>query len=356
MKYTTYLKITIFGTLLMLIAFASVTVYVDPLFHYHAPLESMQYPLYDERYMNDGIVRHFEYDAVITGSSMTENFKTSLFDNAFGTHSVKVPFSGGTYKEVNDSLKRAFEHNDSIEVIMRGLDMSMLLEDKDALDYEDYPYYLYDDNLLNDVNYVLNKEILFTFTDYVFTFMRLGGKNTPFDAYKNWNGNYEYNGNRLKEEYMRAEPAESEAVLTPQEVVTLTENVEQNVLALVREHPETEFYFFVPPYSILYWDDCHQRKEVDKMLDAHEKMIELLLPYENVHLYSFFDNTEMICNLNLYRDSYHYNQEVSDKIIESMLYEEGLLTTQNYRGYMETVRTYYTQFDYDGFFENQGVP
>lgn len=78
MKHTTYLKISILGTLLTLAALAGITIYVDPLFHYHAPLGSLQYPLYDERYMNDGIVRHFDYDAIITGSSMTENFKTSF--------------------------------------------------------------------------------------------------------------------------------------------------------------------------------------------------------------------------------------------------------------------------------------
>ncbi len=42
----------------------------DPYFHYHKPFPFVSYRLYDERYINDGISRHFDYDAIITGTSM----------------------------------------------------------------------------------------------------------------------------------------------------------------------------------------------------------------------------------------------------------------------------------------------
>lgn len=45
---------------------AGLTAVVDPFFHYHKPLECLSYPLNNERYQNDGIVKHFDYDAVIT--------------------------------------------------------------------------------------------------------------------------------------------------------------------------------------------------------------------------------------------------------------------------------------------------
>lgn len=38
----------------------------DPFFHFHKPFSFVSYRLYDERYGNDGISRHFDYDAVIT--------------------------------------------------------------------------------------------------------------------------------------------------------------------------------------------------------------------------------------------------------------------------------------------------
>ena len=48
-----------------------VVAFIDPYFHYHAPLPFVRYELNNDRYQNNGIVKHFEYDAIITGSSMT---------------------------------------------------------------------------------------------------------------------------------------------------------------------------------------------------------------------------------------------------------------------------------------------
>lgn len=350
MKNKTYLIITIIGTLLLLAGFAGVNIYVDPLFHYHSAADEFQYPLWDERYMNDGITRNFTYDSIVTGTSMTENFKTSLWDNLFDTMSIKVPFSGGTYKEVNDLLERAFERNDSIKMVLRSLDLNMLIEDKDALDYEDYPDYLYDDNIFNDVNYVLNKDIFFTFTEYVFTFNKLGGNSTDFDTYKNWNGLYEYNEDTMRANHVRGEKKEGEASLTEEEIAMIKGNLEQNVLSLVKEHTETQFYFFIPPYSICYWDDLYRNGEINKIIEAQRIEIELLVPYENIHLYSFFDNTDVICNLNFYRDSLHYNQDISDMIMESMYYGEGRITESNYEEYLNLIRDFYLNFPYDDFF------
>lgn len=85
---------------------------VDPYFHYHAPdTDKYYYTLNNERSQNDGISKHFAYDAIITGTSMTENFKTSEMDAIFGTDSIKVPYAGGSYKEINDNLEIALENN-----------------------------------------------------------------------------------------------------------------------------------------------------------------------------------------------------------------------------------------------------
>ena len=79
MEQSKIYKIWLAGTLVITITalalLASITIYIDPLFHYHAPLKNYEYPINNERYQNDGITRHFTYDGIITGTSMTENFK-----------------------------------------------------------------------------------------------------------------------------------------------------------------------------------------------------------------------------------------------------------------------------------------
>ena len=70
-------------SLILLIIIGGVVAYIDPFFHYHKPNSTFYYTLDNARSQNDGILKHFDYDAVITGSSITENFKTSEFDLLF---------------------------------------------------------------------------------------------------------------------------------------------------------------------------------------------------------------------------------------------------------------------------------
>ena len=350
MKTSTYIKVTVVGILLTLGAFAGINIYVDPLFHYHGPTEGIEYPLYDERYMNYGIAKHFEYDSIITGTSLTQNFKASQWDNYFGTKSIKTPFAGASYKEVNDLLICAFEHNDSIATVMRSLDPTMLIMEKDEMDYSDYPDYLYDDNIFNDVNYVLNKDIFFQFTEYVHTFMSLGGITTNFDTYKNWSGQYQYDENLMRQNFVRREKVDEITMLSEDDIRKIKENLEANVISLARENPETDFYLFFPPYSIYYWDDLSQDGMMIRMLDAHQMAIEMLLEYENIKLFSFMDATDIVCNLNYYKDSVHYNQEISDVMIDSMAMGSHRLTKENYMDYMNHMREFYGNFDYEALF------
>ena len=149
--------------LILLCTIGAVTYYIDPYFHSHYPhTDKYSYELFNERYQNDGIIRHFNYDAVITGTSMTEQFKTSEMDALFGTQSIKVPYSGATYKEINDSLRTVLRYQPELKMIVRGLDMNRFVAAPDEMRYElkEYPTYLYNDNPIDDVKYLLNKDAI----------------------------------------------------------------------------------------------------------------------------------------------------------------------------------------------------
>ncbi len=100
-------------TALFILLIGSVILFwiIDPYFHFHKPFSFVSYRLYDERYINDGISRHFDYDAIITGMSMAQNFKTSEADKFLGVKSVKETFSGADYKEISKNLGRALKYN-----------------------------------------------------------------------------------------------------------------------------------------------------------------------------------------------------------------------------------------------------
>ena len=98
-----------------------------------------------------------------------------------------------------------------------------------------------------------------------------------------------------------------------------------------------------------------QRTGLDTLewrISLEEAMIERLLPYENVRLFSFNNHFELICDLNNYFDSVHYTEEVGNHVLEWMKNGEYELTEGNYEAYIREITEFYMSFDYDAFFED----
>lgn len=337
---------------LLLVGVVSLTIFVDPLFHYHKPLSILQYPLNNERYQNDGIVKNFTYNAIITGTSMTQNFKSSEMDELFQVKSVKVPFSGGSLKEINQNLERAIKHNDKIQYIVRGVDFNYLMQDKDTMRYElsTYPTYLYNDSLFDDTRYFLNKDVLFKNTLGVISYTKKGSKTTSFDQYSNWNNQYVFGKESVEKEYKRLAKKQKNEPLTIDERNTVIENVKQNLLQIAKDNPQIQFYYFYTPYSIYYWDDVNNQGILLKKIEAEKIATEMMLDVDNIHLYSFWNNVEMISNLDNYKDIAHYGEWINSDILKWMKNGDYLLSKLNYESYYKNIEKIYVNYNYEALF------
>ena len=338
-----------------LFATAAITIYRDPFFHYHAPLPGYRYPQKEypennERYLNDGITKNFSYGGIITGTSMTENMKASDAERLFDARFIKVPYAGAKYREINDNLTRAYQTDREIKYIIRALDYNDLVADKDAYDETfRYPTYLYNDNPFDDVRYVLNKSVLLEETLSVVKVENGPGSAVNFDTYGNWNAYYstKFGARNVLATYQLPKTPKPPRVLTEEEKEMLFKNLRQNVTDLADAHPETTFYLYFPPHSICYWDILQNGGETDWHLEAEKLAIEELLRHPNIKLYAFFDNFELVCDLDNYKDYLHYGEWVNTWILECLKKEEHLLTEDTYQTYMKNVRDFYTSYDYE---------
>ena len=351
MKAKTCFLLVLLLTLAVLLSMAAVTVWVDPYFHYHGPREGLAYVLEKERYQNDGIVRNFSYDGLISGTSMCGNFKTSEFDELFGLRSVKAMFSGGSFREVGDNLRRALAANGDLRYIVRSLDYSYLVRDKDYFRYDDYPSYLYDDELLNDVSYVLDKNALLDSLE-VLRRTREGKSMTTFD----WYGSFDYSTGTMPLSYF-GQRAGTEGVryedcggLSPEWQEKIRQNVEQNVASLAREYPEVQFYLFFPPCSIYYWDQELQYGSLREDVEAIRIAVEILAPIENVHLFSYADCEELILNLDDYSELAHYSADTNSRLLGWMREGVGEIPSDGGAAYGEALEAFFRDFDFDGLF------
>ena len=135
----------------------------------------------------------------------------------------------------------------------------------------------------------------------------------------------------------------------------LDRNIEQNVVSTIRDNPDITFYIFLPPYSICWWDSLNQNGTgiLQRRIWMEEYVIQKLLDYDNVRLFSFSNNFELVCDLNYYIDDVHYTDKASSKILAWMKEGKFEVTKSNYMNYIEEITDFYLNFDYDSFFNDK---
>ncbi len=341
----------------VLLAIGGLVMIVDPYFHYHAPIEGLSYSLEKVFYINDGVSKNFEYNAIITGTSMTRDFKTAEADKLFGRDFVRLTYHGEGLKRIGDNLKVAARENGDLELVIWGVDTMWFIADENWQGYEEYPDYLLDDVVWNDVNYLYNKEILWN--DVISEIVRTV-KKEPADSFDDYTAEDNSLGKEaVLKNYQRPSNTEKETgqAETDNYFDMMERSLDKNVLAVIESNPDVTFYIFFPPYSICWWDSLNQAGTdvLMRRIDMEQFAIEKLLPHDNVRLFSFFNNFDLICDLNNYVDEGHYTGNISSRILMWMKEGKYELTEENYMDYIEDIRNFYSNYDYDSIFVDTDV-
>lgn len=312
------------AALLLIIA---LVILFDPFYQYHKPLPGLKSVLTDKEYQCIGTLRNFDYDSLIVGSSVCENYNNTWFDNGFGCRTIKAIRSYGATADLCYLLDTAYENRD-LKYVFYNIDPSSLSASTETT-YESTgcPMYLYDTNFLNDYPYVLNKDILLEKIPYMLAF----SLKSDYDE-----GN-SYNWAQWK--FFSAELATGmynrlSSVRPMLEKTYYAEELAGNIALLtnmVSTHPETTFKFFFPPYSMLWWDNVYRSGERDAYLYNEEQAIAALLEYDNVEIYYYQDEEEIITDLNLYMDMIHFSKDINQVICDKLIAGENRLTKENYR-------------------------
>lgn len=352
MNHKTWSIALLILTLAALIFLGGLTAVIDPYFHYHGPLDSLQYPINNQRYQNDGIAKHFAFDAVITGSSITTNFLASQCDGLFGVNSVKISYDNASFTEANDIVRRALEAQKEIKLVICSLDDTWLFDQWGHTNYQN-PEYLYDRNPFNDVQYLLNKEVLSDATIAVLDQTRRGLPTTSFDEYGFWgnNPNITYGKEIVLGLAPQAFEADRQKPLADTFRQDLMDHFVSHTIQLAREYPQTQFVFFAPPYSIAHWSNLERRGHLEQTIEAYTLATQLLLEEENIHLFAFCADFDTVTNLDLYMDARHYAPEINSKILQDIRSGEYRLTRDNYEALWQEIGDFYRSYDYDALYK-----
>lgn len=330
-KFLKHFFIQVSALLVLVVAFVML---IDPFFHYHAPINPLKAVVTKAEYQCVGTIDHFEYDSILLGSSVAENFNNRWFDEAFDCITVKGVRESGTTADLMYYLERAYESHE-IKNVFYSLDLFALYADtKPVVLSENMPLYLYNSNPFDDVKYLWNKAVVFEHIPYMAAMSLIGDYDEGMSY--NWGQYKTFSATDTVSRYRRLEQVQEQ-----KNISEYAELIDAN-LSLIEEqiegHPETMFYIMYPPYSMLWWDNNYMNGELDLCFYVLEESARRLAQYDNVLINYYQAEQNIVLDLNNYMDNIHFSETINAWMVEQWETQEYALTRDNCTEWVEKMR------------------
>ena len=303
-----WLKAFLLITLALVLLLASLMYIVDPFFQFRVRDNSY---MLNPRYVNAGLIKNYDYDTLIIGSSVTQNFDMDLFREELGVKPLHVSMGGLSPLETAEMLALAAETGRAEQYYI-GLDLHCY--NVSPLASNNLPY-LFRDDPLSTARYLLSYEAWFRFLPVNMGFLALNcagislppkfSQSCSIDMLANWENDYSFGEQLVLENYLNDSYAVSEV-----ETEGLRERLEYNFDMVFDSIAgfEEDVTFFFPPYSMLYWHDISEYMDI--FLDAKASFIARAEAL-GCTVYDF-QYIPQCMDLNYYKDSSHYSGELND--------------------------------------------
>ncbi len=332
--------------LTLLFVIGGIVCIADPFYVYHEPLFGGKPVLYDRDYQMPGTVRNFEYDTIILGSSVSENFDGAYVDEKYDANTIKIIKSGSSVADLLYYMDIAHEEN-KIKRVFWCLDIFAMTSDTVATvrDVEELEY-LHTSHPFDDISYLYNKDILLEEIPFSIAYSVMD-INTGGQAY-NWAADKDFSAAGAMRAYSKPQTVASEADYS-NELQLLNENLSL-VVNEIKEHPDTEYIIMFPPYSMMWWDCGYVNGIGDLYLEVLEETLPVLCTLENAKVYFFQDERDIVCNLDNYMDMIHYSPDINQYMLECVVKEERRVTSDNVEEVLGNMKDTYQYIINEGIY------
>lgn len=294
--------------ILSLIAFA-----VDPFYQFR--YEENHYFNNTAKFPGPGLVKNYEYDTLILGSSMTQNFDMELFRQELDAKPLHIGIGGMGVDELLAYI-RLSEETGKCENYYICIDQYMLT---DAETFKT-PEYLFRDDAVSKLCYLFSYEVWFRYLplDAVLTAANALGVPLPakfaqssdIDLLANWENDFYYGRDVVIRNYMNNEYGVS-AVETEGLYERMTAWMDQLFESLPGE--KERYHFFFPPYSVLFWCDAKSEGYFEIYQEAKRYFLEKA-KYYGIEVFDF-QAADCVYDLENYKDMTHYRAEINDWMV-----------------------------------------
>ncbi len=339
MKINWVKKYLIYSTVLLLIV-GLANFILDPLQQYRKA--SFYKPYYtNSRFLNPGLIKSYDYDSFVLGSSMAQNFILSDISHSLNFKKpIKLTSTGAQANLLALNIETALQQK-KINKILLTLDFYAFSGNRDSFLQLDKitPNYLYDNNYFNDYLYLLNMDTLRVFIK-TYIMQTIKKNMVEFDYNKMYQWQHRFNKKDFNSAKVLAKWSNPETKFNRNfqsddfSLENLKRNFRDSMMDIIESNPDVEFYMLLPPYSVLAYVDAVNNKTFNDILKFQEYISLNLLKYKNVKLFAFNSEEKIIVDLENYRDAFHHHQNINKWMINEMSKDKYLVDKSNYMEYI----------------------
>lgn len=315
------------GVLGVLMSLCVVAYIVDPFFQFRAKDNSY---MLSGQFVSAGLVKNYDYDTFIIGSSMTQNFDMDLFREKLDANPLHIGLGRITSNEELELLELAYAR-ENVDRYYICADMYMFTEEPTE---SKNPQYLLKNDFLSRCRYLLSYEVWARYIPIDIGFMILDhlGVSLPqkyqeaksIDKLENFSLDYTFSEEIVLSNYAGGAYGVSK-VDAENLYETMKEQIDRYVSCL--DFEKGEYTFFFPPYSALYWCDTQADGTFEAYMQAKKYFVQKLT--ECGAMVYDFQSADVIVDLNNYKDITHYSPEINDWMVECFANQECIITVES---------------------------
>lgn len=337
-------------------------VYLDPLHIYHMPTGDDITLDDNARHQDAAFISFFDFDSIILGNSHMENTSASEAGEILGGKFVNLSLSGSGNHDRMIVLKDVFRRHKIKTAVL------LLTNRIDIFGHGGYATsnwdFLYDENPFNDITVYFNDRYANYMVRCVFTgnceygtkrnldrpyeWLNAGDHMSRIGGLSNW-GKY-HDNDQLKDVVhdelptMMTVPPQALELPDAEKRKIIDDFLEETVFSFVREHPETTFYCYYCPRSMLRFAlESREGKlgEYDYYVLSTVRQGD---KFENFKFFGF-DTLPFTSDLSRYKDLDHFDPQLNSELLVKLKNNEDRVNSQNVEAYLAELRKRADSFD-----------
>jgi hypothetical protein len=262
------------------------------------------------QYQIPGIARHYARDAVVVGTSTSNNFRTADLASAFGWEAINLSIAGSTIREQQAVLAVALRAG-RVRQVFWGVDTFAFAAERGR----SFPYYLYGEPGWRTPAYLLSFGAVMHGVATLATPAAARVSLAEWERRSAWDTEYTYGRAQVLTAW--AHRATLPRAELPASRASAAEAVAASIARTVAANPLVRFTVVLLPPSIL-----HSKFLLDERPDEFEggawvaqEVARQLDAASNARVFDFRDAVDITGDLDAYKDLLHFSGDTSRRIL-----------------------------------------